>query len=95
MFDKKKLILKAEDVRTLMKIMRSKREAEDLGLHTIYDMILERAVIGGEKVNVSFLARSEAKELLDSGFRLYDADGTNQYTKPDAFLHDFEVRIEW
>ena len=92
MFDKNNLKLTAEQAKSITEVFQNNEETT---MNSIYDMIMDSCMHRKRHVNVSFVTKTEAKELLDSGFRLYDADGTNQYTKPDAFTYDFEARIEW
>jgi len=67
----------------------------DAGMNEINAEILTSISKGRKFIKMSHITNDEAKILLEGGFKIYSADGHEQYMQPVDFTDDREVDIEW
>jgi len=85
--------LTAEQAKMLSRIIEAE-ELED-GMKEIYGEILGAISRFENYIKMMYITDSEAKELLDYGYKIYSIDGAVRYNHPDGFNEDREVLIEW
>ena len=85
--------LTAEQAKMLNRIVEAE-ELED-GMKEIYGEILAAISRFENYIKMIHITDSEAKELLDYGYKIYSIDGAVQYNHPDGFDENREVLIEW
>ena len=85
--------LTAEQAKMLSRIIEAE-ELED-GMKEIYVEILGAISRFESYIKMMHITDSEAKELLDYGYKIYSIDGAVQYTQAHGFNEEREVLIEW
>lgn len=88
-----KMKLTAKDAKMLNRIIEAE-ELED-GMKEIYGEILAAISRFENYIKMMHITDSEAKELLNNGYKIYSIDGAVQYNHPDGFDENREVLIEW
>lgn len=82
----------ASEANTLHEILNSNNDA---GVSEINREILTSISKGRKYIKMSHITNDEAKILLDGGYKIYSADGCEQYTKPIDFDEEREVDVRW